>query len=177
MLAFTKYKQHNEEVDPIINVEDWYNKCMSIQTELLNRIEFCIYFWDSLHLIWKLAGIFNIVAKNHSISCSVHSCFISRTWRFWVNGTCLTILSLQVALNTSEPRSVLNIYCAIWKVMLQWRSSFHCKEAHFYEWPKSTKSLKFKLIHRQNKDWNCNMHNPPASVTGKFKISTHICYP
>ena len=51
-----------------------------------------------------------------------------------------------MALNTSEPRTVLNICCAIWKVMLQWRSSFCCKEAHFYEWSKSTKSLKFKLI-------------------------------
>ena len=126
-------------------------------------------------LIWKLAGIFNTSGKK-SISCSVHSCFISRTWRFWANGTCLTISSLEVALNTSEPRSVLNICCAIWNVMLQWRSSFHYKEAHFYEWPKSTKSLKFKLIHRQNTDWNFNMHNPPPSVTGKFKISTHICY-
>jgi len=44
MLPLTKYKQHDEEVDPIINVYDWYNKCMSIHTELLNRIEFCIYF-------------------------------------------------------------------------------------------------------------------------------------
>jgi hypothetical protein len=36
MLVFTKYKQHDEEVDQVINVYDWYNKCVSIQTELLN---------------------------------------------------------------------------------------------------------------------------------------------
>jgi hypothetical protein len=36
MLAFTKYKQHNDEVDQVINVYIWYNKCMLFQTEQFN---------------------------------------------------------------------------------------------------------------------------------------------